>query len=152
MIASIISYILSAVLLAISIVSMGVGFIKSEIDGEPIATFYDVQGNEYADLYDVPLYDKEGNTYTHEAAWFTAGTYVDQNGKTYDGDYCYLSEDGYFYFDEHDELEPYQDSYDYYTDGKIVYYYLFNRVYWEKDGTICEKTGRFSLELFDFDK
>lgn len=152
LIASIVAFVLSAVLMVVSVVSMGVGYIKSEIDGEPLATFYDVHGNEYDDLYDVPLYDKEGNTYTYEAAWFTAGTYIDQNGKSYDGDYCYLSEDGYFYFDENNELKPYQDSYDYYTDGETVFYYLFNRVYWENDGTIYEKSGRLHLELFDFDE
>lgn len=121
-------------------------------DGEPLATFYDVHGNEYDDLYDVPLYDKQGNTYTHKDAWFTAGSYTDQNGKSYDGDYCYLSEDGYFYFDENEELKPYKDSYDYYTDGETIYYYLFNRVYLENDGTIYEKSGELHLELFDFDE
>jgi hypothetical protein len=136
----------------VSVISMGIGYIKSEIDGEPLATFYDVHGNEYYDLYDVPLYDKQGNTYTHKDAWFTAGSYTDQNGKSYDGDYCYLSEDGYFYFDENEELKPYKDSYDYYTDGETIYYYLFNRVYWENDGTIYEKSGKLHLELFDFDE
>jgi hypothetical protein len=29
---------------------------------------------------------------------------------------------------------------------------LLNRVYWEEDGTIYEKSGRMHLELFDFDK
>ncbi len=151
LITSIIAFVLSAVLMVVSIVSMSVGYLKSEIDGEPLATFYDVHGNEYDDLYDVPLYDKKGNIYTHESAWFTAGSYIDQNGKSYDGDHCYLSEDGYFYFDENKELIPYNDSYDYYTDGETIYYYLSNRVYWENDGTIYEKSGKMHLELFDFD-
>lgn len=152
LITSIIAFILSAILMIVSVISMGIGYIKSEIDGEPLATFYDAYGNEYHDLYDVPLYDKQGNTYTHKDAWFTAGSYTDQNGKSYDGDYCYLSEDGYFYFDENEELKPYKDSYDYYTDGETIYYLLFNRVYWEDDGTIYEKSGKLHLELFDFDK
>lgn len=152
LITSIIAFVLSAILMIVSVISMGIGYIKSEIDGEPLATFYDVHGNEYYDLYDVPLYDKQGNTYTHKDAWFTAGSYTDQNGKSYDGDYCYLSEDGYFYFDENEELKPYKDSYDYYTDGETIYYYLFNRVYWENDGTIYEKSGKLHLELFDFDE
>lgn len=152
LIASIIAFVLSAVLMVVSVISMGVGYIKSEIDGEPLAIFYDVHGNEYDDLYDVPLYDKQGNIYIHEDAWFTAGSYTDQNGKSYDGDYCYLSEDGYFYFDENEELTPYNDSYDYYTDGETIYYYLLNRVYWTDNGTIYEKSGKLHLELFDFDK
>ncbi len=152
LITSIIAFVLSAILMIVSVISIGIGYIKSEIDGEPLATFYDVHGNEYYDLYDVPLYDKQGNTYTHKDAWFTAGSYTDQNGKSYDGDYCYLSEDGYFYFDENEELKPYKDSYDYYTDGETIYYYLFNRVYWENDGTIYEKSGKLHLELFGFDE
>ena len=56
------------------------------------------------------------------------------------------------YFDENEELKPYKDSYDYYTDGETIYYYLFNRVYWGNDGTIYEKSGKLHLELFDFDK
>lgn len=151
LITSIIAFVLSAILMVASVVSMGMGYIKSEIDGEPLATFYDVHRNEYDDLYDVPLYDKQGNIYTHEDAWFTTGTYTDQNGKSYDGDYCYLSEDGYFYFDENEELKPYKDSYDYYTDGETIYYSLLNRVYWEDDGTIYEKSGKLHLELFNFD-
>ncbi len=49
--------------MVVSAISMGIGYIKSEIDGEYIATFYDVHRNEYDDLYDVPLYDKQGNIY-----------------------------------------------------------------------------------------
>lgn len=152
LITSIVAFALSIILTVISIVTIGVGYIKSGIDGEPLATFYDVHGNDYDDLYDVPLYDKQGNKYTHESAWFSAGYYIDQNGKSYDGEYCYLSEEGYFYFDENEELEPYDDSSYYYTDGEMVYYYLFNRVYWGDDGTIYEKSGKWHLKLFDFDK
>ena len=152
LIASVIAFALSAVLLVASVISIGVGYLKSEIDGEPLGTFYDVHGNEYDDVYDVPLYDKEGNTYTHEIGWFTTGTYIDQNGRSYDGDYCYLREDGFFYYDENKELKPYKDSYDYYTDGEAIYYDLFGRVYWEADGTIYGQSGRVYIELFDFDK
>lgn len=149
---SIVAFALSAVLTVVSIISIGIGFVKSEIDGEPLAVFYDVHGNEYDDLYDVPLYDREGNTYTYEAAWFAAGNYIDQDGNTYDGTYCYLSEDGHFYYDANDELQPCDWSDDYYTDGETIFYYLFNCVYWEEDGTIYQASGRLHLELFDFDE
>jgi hypothetical protein len=149
---SVIAFSLSVVLTGVSVISMSVGYIRSEIKGEPLGTFYDVHGNEYDDLYDVQLYDRKGNRYTHESAWFTAGAYIDQNGNRYDGDYCYLSEDGYFYFDEKEELVAFEDAYDYYTDGETVYYYLINRVYWEEDGTMYQKSGNLHLELFDFDE
>ncbi len=63
-----------------------------------------------------------------------------------------MGEDGYFYFDENEELKPYKDSHHYYTNGKMIYYSLFNRVYWEDNGAIYEKSGKLYLELFDFDK
>jgi hypothetical protein len=151
LIISIVAFVLSVVLTVISIAALGIGYLKSEIDGEPLATFYDVHGNEYHDLYDVPLYDKQGNMYTTKSAWFTGLYYVDENGKSYDGDYCFLSEDGYFFFDENKELQPYNDSFEYYTDGETLYYLLFFRVYWGNDGVIYEKTGRFHVELFDLD-
>lgn len=150
LILSIAAFVLSAVLSVVSAVSVGIGFIKSELDGEPIAIFYDVHGNEYTDRYDVPLHDKMGNVYTHEAEWFTAGTYTDQDGKTYDGEDCYLSQEGYFYFDANNELVPYLNYDHYYTDGETVYYSLFHRVHWEEDGTIWGFTGRMDIELFDF--
>lgn len=152
LIISMVTYILSAVFTVIFLVSMGIGYIKSVVDGEPLDVFYDVHGNEYYDAYDVPLHDKEGNTYIYESAWFSVGNYTDQYGNTYDGDHCYLSEDGYFYYDARDELIPYADFDRYYTDGETVYYSLFDRVYWEEDGTIYDISGRFRIELFDFDK
>ena len=150
LIASIVAFVLAAILMVVSVISMGVGYLKSEIDGEPLGSFYDVHGNAYDDLYDVPLYDEQGNRYTYQAALFTGGTYTDQNGNAFDGEYCYLGEDGYLYYDENRELKPYQDSLYYYTDGEMIYYSLLNRVYWDADGTIYEKSGRFHLELFDF--
>ena len=150
LIASLILYAVAAALTVASVISIGAGLVKSEIDGEPISTYYDVHGNEYMDLYEVVLYDENGNTYTFESDWFTF-SYVDQNGTSYNGDYCYLSEDGYFYYDESNELKPYEDTYDYFTDGETVYYWLMNPVYWAEDGTIYEMSGRMHLELFDFD-
>lgn len=147
---SVISFILSAILTVIAIALIGIGYIKSEIDGEPLTTFYDVKGNKYGDLYDVPLYDENGNLYIRETEWF-AFDYIDQKGKEFDGNYCYLREDGYFYYDSTNKLKPYNNTYDYYTDGNKIYYTLINDVYWDEDGTIWEKSGRMHLELFDFD-
>lgn len=151
LIASVIAFALSAVLLVASVISIGAGYLKSEIDGEPLGTFYDVHGNEYDNVYDVPLYDQQGNRYIHEMGWFTTGTFTDQNGNAYDADYCYLSEDGYFYFDEKQELMPCQNDLQYFTDGETVYYDLSGNAFWEADGTIYAKSGRVYVKLFDFD-
>ena len=150
LIASIIAYLLSFVLLVVSFFTMGVGFIKSVIDGEFISTFYDVKGNEYPDPYNIPLYDIEGNEYLYESQFFTLGNYIDQNGKTFEGGYCFLSEDGWFYYFENDEVLPCDDEYNYYTDGEKFYYRLTNQVYWDKDGEMYELSGRLHIKLFDF--
>ena len=147
LIAAVVVLILSGVLSALSALSMGVGYVKSEVDGEFLDTFYDVHGNEYGNIYDIPLYDRDGNTYTRETGWFGASTFYDQAGRAYDGADCYLTRDGYFYHDTAQALVPYGDSLDYCTDGEAVYYQLFNYVYWEEDGTIYELSGRAHLEL-----
>lgn len=152
LILSLLAWIVSAVLLVVSFISMGAGYIKSEIDGEPLATYYDVMGNEYEDVYDVPLHDKQGNTYFYESKWFTAGTYIDQNGNKLDGNYAYIDEYGYFYYDKNDELQPYNDSLEYYTDGETIYYSIFGSVYWEADGTMYDFNNGHNYKLFDFDE
>ncbi len=148
---SIVTFIISAVLFAISVFGMGIGFFKSYADNEPIAVVYDVHGNEYSDCYEVPLHDREGNTYTYEPDWFVVGDYTDQNGNVFDGDLCYLDRDGYFYYDKSNKLTPYKDYDGYYTDGNNIYYGLWGYVYWDEDGTLYDKSGKYSNELFDFE-
>ena len=149
---SLITFVLSSIMSAASILSMGAGYIQSELDGTPLTVYYDKKGNKYDDLYQVPLYDKEGNRYTYEEGWFTTGTYTDQEGNSYSGDISFLSEDGYFYYDADDSLTPYQNSDEYYTDGTTIYYYIFGRIYWDENGTIWNVSGRVLTELFDFDQ
>ena len=152
LILSVLVWVLSVILLIASFVSMGAGYIKSEIDDEALFTYYDVLGNKYELITDIPLHDKQGNTYFYEPGWFSVGTYTDQNGTEYDGSYCYISEDGYFYYDKNDELQPYEDTIDYYTDGETVFYSPFGRIYWEEDGTMCEIVSKSHNKLFDFDE
>lgn len=145
-------FLLSVFFATASIVSLGAGIIKSEIDGEPLSIFYDVYGNEYEYTGDVPLYDQQGNKYTYQAEWFTIGNYVTENGEILDGNCCYLSEDGWFYYDKNNELKQSEKLYyDYYTDGEKLYYALGKHVYWERDGSIYEVSGKYHLRLFDFD-
>lgn len=145
---SIVSYLISAVLLVVSISSMGIGFIKSEIDDEPLITVYDMYGNEYHDKHDVPLYDKDGNTYLYEPEWFTEGKFVDQNGNVYDGDFSYLDENGYFYYDADDKLEVYNEDIEIYTDGEMLYYLCPSYCFFDKDGTILQSSGKMIITVF----
>lgn len=152
LILSLLAWIISVVLLVASFISMGAGYIKSEIDDEPLYTYYDVVGNKYENINDVPFHDRQGNTYFYEPAWFEVGTYTDQNGKKYDGHYCYISEDGYFYYDKNDKLQPYNDSYDYYTDGEVIYYSPLGSIYWDEDGTMYEIVHKGYYKVFDFNE
>lgn len=150
---SILLYVVALILSAVSLVSFGVGFIKSYIDGDPVNGYYDVHGTEYFFYTDVPLFDEDGNKYFYEKDFgFEIGDYVDEDGNVYENENSFLSEDGYFYYDKDDILTPYRDEYGYFTDGETIYYDLFNYVYWNEDGVMFDKSTRVSEQLFDFDE
>lgn len=145
----ILSLILSAVagvLSVISISTMGVSVIKSIVDDECLFEFtcYDVNGKQYNDIFDVPLYDRDGNTYSYEPEWFVMGDYVSQNGERLDGDYCYLDSDGYLVYNEN--LVPCEECWcDYYYDEQGNKYYSLhgNPVYLDENGNILKKQNMF---------
>ena len=139
LILAVISYILSVVITVISAITMGVGYIKSIVDDEPLLTVYDLKGNEYHDIYDIPLYDREGNVYVRDyenSSLFSPRYYRDQNGKLYEENLCYIDEDGYFFFDKDNTLTIYEKDDTYCTDGNKLYFQLWQVVYWEEDGSI----------------
>lgn len=152
MIVSFVIRFIALILLISSFITMGAGFIRGQITGETIDTYYDLKGNQYGNVYDVPFYDEDGNKYIYESEWFTAGTYIDQNGNKLDGDYSYIDENGYFYYDKNNALQPYNDSYNYYTDGKNLYYSLFFHVYWDENSEMYAFGSKQDYKLFDFDK
>ena len=77
--------------------------------------YYDKMGNSYEVASDVLLYDEKGEVYTYVIKdvddgdgyvyqdWF----YVDSKGKEYEMYDCYVTADGWFYYDE--ECELYMD-------------------------------------------
>lgn len=144
-------FVASFFLSAGSAISMGTGILKSELDGEYIVTFYDARGNAYSDIYDVPLYDEEGNVYIFNADWFTMGGYIDQNGRYFYGESSFLREDGVYYYDEGNTLVPVEASDEYYTDGECRYYYLIDRVFWDENGMIWASSGRWQMKLFELE-
>ena len=144
--------VLAAIISIASVATMGASVIKSIVDDEYLFehTCYDVHGNQYSDIYDVPLYDREGNKYTHEAEWLYVGDYIDQNGNRFDGDYCYLDSDGYLVYNEMG-FTPYEAYFsDYYYDEQGNNYYSLwgNPIYMDEDGNIFE-VRKYSVQLFD---
>lgn len=149
----ILSLMLSAVagvLTVISISTMGVSVIKSIVDDEYLFEFtcYDVNGKQYSDFFDVPLYDRDGNTYSYESEWFVMGDYVGQDGKRLDGDYCYIDSDGYLVYNE--KLIPCEECWcNYYYDEQGNKYYSLNGypIYMDENGNIFEK-AKYAYQLF----
>lgn len=137
----------------VSVATMGFSVVKSVVDDEPLweYTCYDVNGKQYSDIYDVPLYDREGNVYDYESEWFVVGDYVDQDGNRLDGNYCYLDSDGYLVYDENDTFAECQDNYEYFfdEDGNIYYGLWGNPIYMEENGDIYEFSGRYHIQLFE---
>ncbi len=153
MVLSIITYGIMMITAMVSAVTVGVSVIKSEIDNEPIVTYYDLYGNEYEwyEEYDVPLYDREGNRYVLEPDFIYIGEFVDQNGNRLKGDYCFLDKDGYFVYDENGSFTMCEDNCDYYFDAEgNVYFDLDGRpVLWDKNGDVYIVSGKYRIDLFE---
>lgn len=143
----------AGIITVVAVSTIGISVIKSVVDDEPLweHTCYDVHGNQYRDIYEVPLYDREGNTYSYESEWIVAGNYIDQNKNRFDDNYCYLDSDGYFVYKENG-LVPCQDCWcDYYYDSDGNKYYQLDgcSIYWDKNSNIFESQGKTTIQLFD---
>ncbi len=137
--------------------------------------FYDKKGNEYETEDDVIIYDKDGNEYvykiieevcedvvteegeTTEEPWtYEEYYYVDQNGEKFISYSCYVDEEGYFYFDEKDELDiGYDEEEFYYDDVESYKYYKYPMVdkegnrYYSADEASWNEKGELILENND---
>lgn len=144
--------------------------------------YYDKEGNAYEDGYDVLIYGKDGEVYTYTEVEeydeeyemdFTSYYYVDGDGKKFDSYFCYVDEDGWFYYDEKDELE-WDDEYyaeiypaeseedlyaeefeegfvykfyaDRYLDAEGNIYYLAEDASWNADGELITVENDPTLE------
>ena len=114
------------------------GFLSAILEEE----FYDRNGVQYDSGEDVLIYDKIGNEYYYAEADYDINNYAyfDKEGNEFDLDYCYISRDGYFYYDENDLLEDtgewyYYDKHFYDTDGN-EYAHIDDYVFWDKNGNI----------------
>ena len=143
----------AGVITVIAVSTIGFSVIKSVVDDEPLweHTCYDVHGNQYRDIYEVPLYDREGNVYSYESEWIVAGNYIDQNNNQFSDDYCYLDSDGYLVYNE-TEFMPCENCWcNYYCDSDGNKYYQLDgfSIYWDENGNIFESQGRTTIQLFD---
>lgn len=114
------------------------------IDENGATVYYDSEGNTYTDPNEVVIYGKDGEAYTPtvtedvfdgifsvESKYEYISGYTDSKGNEYDSYLCYVDEDGYFYFDEDEEIfydeanyeEFFGDSEDYIDEETYRYYY-----------------------------
>ncbi|MCM1115553.1 MAG: hypothetical protein NC397_08675 [Clostridium sp.] len=150
--AAILMYIISLVIAVTAIVTTlasGTALLSDEenignnLENLLEAEYYDRNGIRYDSGEAVILYDKDGNKYHYAESpnGFNYFTYFDDNGNEYDIEYCYISKDGYFYYDESNALEDsddlwYYDKHFYDRDGN-EYAHIDDYAYWDEDGNIC---------------
>lgn len=108
--------------------------------------FYDKMGYSYEDEDSVILYDENGGTYTYsyetvigdDGYEYDEMYYIGSDGNEYYMLNCFITEDGWFYFDEEDALEPYyldeallspeeyEAYYEDFYDNYRYYYYAYS--------------------------
>lgn len=102
--------------------------------------YYDAKGNTYSSSLDVLFYDKDGNSYKLETAEDYMPDYVNQStGERLNGFQCYVTEQGYLYYDEDNKLSLKDGSMSiYYDDSKNIYYDI-STVSWDKYGNLTHQ-------------
>ena len=97
--------------------------------------FYDAKGNSYDNRLDVLFYDEQGNTYRLEVVEDYMPDYVNiETGERFNGFQCYITEQGYLYYDKDDKLSLKDGSMSIYTDADGNEYFDISTVTWSSDG------------------
>lgn len=96
---------------------------------------YDLYGNAYSSLTDIPLYDEYGNEYYYQLNADNKSSYIDKNMKIYNSRDIYLTKGGYIVFLKDDRIISYNGLYEtVYDDGE--HYYAVIHPHWNKDGDL----------------
>lgn len=111
--------------------------IADNVVGTVTQDMYDMNGNKCEGIDNVPFYDKDGTkyVYSYNDEEYDA-YYINQDTKEKYKDYqCYLDADGYFVYDENDEIE-YDFDIDGYVDANGNVYHEAHGTFWDKDGNM----------------
>lgn len=101
------------------------------------SSFYDRDGIEYTNEEDVLFYDAEGNVYNKVMDEDYLPNFVNvETGESYFGMLCYISEDGYLYYDEDNSLDRIKGSLNTYQDSTGKKYYDISTVHWDDLGNL----------------
>lgn len=126
------------------------GFISAILE----EAYFDRNGVKYDSREEVPLYDEYGNKYHYAKSsnGFNYYTYFDENDTEYDLAYCYISMDGYFYYDKDDSLtveRSFLENDVYYDSSGNEYALIELYVYWDEDGKIITHYGKGDIYAFE---
>lgn len=101
---------------------------------------YDMKGNLITEDESMPAYDKDGNKYVLVEN-ITDDDYIayyerEDTKEQFDYDYCYLDENGYFYYDKDKVIEMDDDANFCDTNGNK--YYSIESMFWDENGNMMD--------------
>lgn len=101
------------------------------------SVFYDRNGQKYSKEEDVKYYDASGNVYHKTMVEDFMPEFVnDKTGESYSGFMCYISEDGYLFYDPDNTLKRVKGSLNTYTDSSGKEYYDMSTITWDSSGNL----------------
>lgn len=125
------------IVMAFSFCACAKNINKKDESTTQASVFYDRNGVKYTKAEDVKYYDADGNVYNKILDEDGLPNFVDVNtGNSYFGMLCYISEDGYLYVDESNELNRVKGTVDTYQDVLGKKYYDISTVYWDSSGNL----------------
>lgn len=147
-ISAIIIYIFAIILAIVCIVTGVASGIATYLTNDEISInalsydeYYDMNGKKYDNARDVVLYDKAGNSYhiDEDPDGWNYYPYYDEMGNKYDLDKCYISKDGYLFYDKDDSLI---------ADEHSLFVKEYEMVFHDNDGNEYKLIGNYAF----FDK
>lgn len=143
-------------ILAVSASVIGIGsFVRAQVTGEHLVTYYDKMGNEYNELdITIDMYDRDGNKYVYKVnGLLKPSVYVDEDGNEYDAEKCFIDSDGWFFYDENGLLKI-EEDYEWYIcvryeddDGNKYFQLGVASFQFDENGEIWAFFGRTSEKL-----
>lgn len=135
---NIIKYI--SIILAIFTVALAFSSCSKAEQEQTADSYYDKMGNLYEQQFDVKYYDKDGNSYHFEMDEdYFPNIINDSTGEVYNGLECYITADGYFFYDSENSLKRKKDSASTYVDLQNNEYYDISTVTWDVNGNLLIK-------------
>lgn len=102
-----------------------------------IVAYYDKNGVEYKNPEDVKYYDQQGNEYNKLHGEDDLPYFVNvKTGESYFAMQCYISEDGYLFYDPDNTLTREKGSIDTYEDVSGKKYYDISTISWDNTGKL----------------